>query len=248
MRRSTEKGTAAKSRAVQVAAAVAREAVVTLHVEHALALIRHAAGRVTEMRMLEIYLRLLGLTGPAGEAVGNRVLASLGHMPLRGDTRLDAGRSGSSGASDSVPDDGGRGGDVVDNDDGSLLRMLRRRLRGRVHDKLRRTVELQVGVAKAALLETHVSHAHGFVRLLADTHGMSEACVLYSEMVHMPPSLAAVLYMLVVDRIAAEEAPAFLLAAPEAGPKGTRVAPHKPLEHGLPRRAGQRSIRGRTSA
>jgi hypothetical protein len=199
-RHGTRTGVKSSQREVQLAAAVAREAVLQLHADHALALIRHASGRVPELRMLEIYMRLLELSGPAAEAVANRVLATLGHVRNR--TRLLD--------SDSSGDDAA--------DDATLFRMLRRRLRGRVHDALRREVELSAGVAKTALLRTHVAHARGFVRLLAGSHGVAEACACYTDHVEMPKPLASVLCMLVLDRIAAEERQPARPAPPQAAP------------------------------
>jgi hypothetical protein len=235
IRRNARKATGSRNRAVQVAAAVAREAVQQLHVEHALALIRHGAGRFSELRMLEIYLRLLELSGPDGEGIANRVLASLGRAQSLHGTRVVSGMSSAQGEAHGAADD-----DVVA-DDHSLLRTLRRRLRGRVHDELRRTVELQVGVARTALLETHVRHARGFVELLAHTHTIADACGLYTAMVEMPPSHEAVLYMLVLDRIAAEESSATWAAVAQDAPS------QPPREHRLPGRAAHRS-RARTTA
>jgi hypothetical protein len=220
MSRVSGRTTAARHRQVHMAAAVAREAVMQLHVEHALALIHLAAGRVPELRILEIYLRLLDLSGVAAEAVANRVLAALGgahpEHAVRALSGLDDGRS-----TDTAGDD-------VAADDRSLMRTLRRRLRGRVHDELRTAIELQVGVVKTALLATHVSHAHGFVRMLADTHDTAGACAAYTANVHVPPALAGVLYMLVLDRIAAENPAAGSLTIHR--PTGIRAAAGGPRQ------------------
>lgn len=188
-RRSSRRLSPARAQELQVAAAVAREAILHLLADHALALVRHAAGDVGEQRMLDIYLRLLGVTGATADAVTNRVLASLGHS--RPKAQQEAGTDG--------------GGDDVAPDSTSMLRTLHRRLRGRVNDELRYTVELQTGAAQAAILELHVRHARGFVRLLDGSHSISAACDVYIEMLHVPPHLAGVLYTLVVDRIAAED-------------------------------------------
>ncbi|HSJ24806.1 MAG TPA: hypothetical protein VK929_09075 [Longimicrobiales bacterium] len=210
-RRSTRSRSRVPDQKLQMAAAIAREAVLQLHVEHALAMVRHAAGRVGEVRMLEIYMRLLELSGIVAESVGNRVLASLGHAQAGGGTARIV-----SSLTPSAPADEAGADDVASGDDGasaadvapptSLFSLLRRRLRGRVHADLRRDVEVQVGVAKTALLHTHVAHAHRFVRLLEDSHSVADACAYYTDLVEVPPSHAAVLYMLVLDRIGAETA------------------------------------------
>jgi hypothetical protein len=215
--------TAARSQELQVAAAVAREAVVQLHADHALDLIRCASGRVAELRMLDIYSRLLELSGPAEEVVANRVLAALGR------TRAASAAAGTFREAE---------GDDVAADDHSLLRTLRRRLRGRVHDVLRRTVELRVGVVNAALLELHVTHACGFVALLDGSRGIVEACRRYRELVPMPSSLAGVLYLLVLDRLAAGEGSAAWPAACRGDTEadepahGTRRGKWRDVDHG----------------
>jgi hypothetical protein len=233
-RTTSRKLSAATARELQVAAAVAREAVQQLHVEHALELIRCADGQVSDLRMLDIYLRLLDLTGPGGDAVANRVLASLGR------TRAPAlGRAGAF-------RDEGEPEDVVA-DDRSLLRLLRRRLRGRVHHELRRTVELRTGVVHAALLDLHSGHALGFVGLLADTHTIGQACSVYTSMVQLPPTLAAMLYVMVLDRIAANESPAAWRAAPGAAAQGGTGSQGVPQPR-LSGRAAHRTNRARSSA
>jgi hypothetical protein len=227
-RRSTSRKAAAVPRQeLEVEAALAREAVIRLHVEHALELIHVAEGRVGAMRMLDIYIRLLELSGTVGEIVANRVLATLGDQ------------RGSVGAR---PRLGGTQPDELLSDDGSLLRTLRRRLRGRVHSELRRAVELRVGVVHTALLDLHVARARGFVRLLADAHDMREACAIYIRMVQIPAPMAAMLYVLVLGRVAAEEgAPVSAWPAPAAAPAPT------PPDARTARRA-LRSQRTRSSA
>lgn len=188
-RRSSRRLSPAKAQELQVATAVAREAILHMLADHALALVRHAASDVSEQRMLDIYLRLLGITGHTADAVANRVLASLGHSRPTAQPEVDS---------------EGDGDDVAP-DSKSMLRTLHRRLRGRVNDELRHTVELQTGAAQAALLDLHVRHARGFVRLLEDSHSIAAACDTYIEALHVPPPLAGVLYILVVDSIAADE-------------------------------------------
>jgi hypothetical protein len=187
IRSPSRKLSAANREAVEVAAALAREAVIQLHVDHALALVRHATGRVGPLRMLDIYIRVLDLSGTTAEIVANRVLAALGTGRARG--------TGERGASD---------------DDASVLSVLRRRLRGRVHDELRRTVELTMGVVQKELLELHAARAHGFVNLVAGTHDIDLACALYHEHVRMPQPLADVLYIHVLARVASGQSTAAL--------------------------------------
>lgn len=180
-----------KRRELQVAAAVAREAVIALHVERALELIQHGAGRVPALRMLDIYLRLLGLTGATAEVVVNRALASIGRNNAR---TLDEN------ALLAEPEEDA-------SEERSLLRTIRGRLRGRVHDVLRRTVELHTGATQAALLHLHTEHARTFVAALGESHSIEAGCTMYAELVHVPATLKPVLYILVLDTMASEEMP-----------------------------------------
>jgi hypothetical protein len=182
---------------VEVAAAVAREAVIELHVARALELVALGTGRVSALRMLEIYVRLLSLTGTAREAVINRVLARFG-------------------------DDDSAASAIAlfeDEEGPSVWRSLRRRLRGRVHDELRHAVELHTGVTHRALLDLHVTHARRFVRLLSDPLRMNEACTLYVDMAGVPAALRPVLYPLMLAALA-DEAP-----APQVTPVPAAAAP-----------------------
>lgn len=176
---------ATNRRELEIAAAVAREAVLQVHVERALELVRHADGRAAPLRMLDIYIRIHALEGSLGEVVLNRALATLGRGPGGGAVHAAA-----------------EGAERL-----SLLSILGRRLRGRVNASLRRAVELHTGVTQAALLDTHVRHAHGFYRILADAHTIEAACTMYLERVNVAKTLAPVIYMMVLDRIAAEELP-----------------------------------------
>jgi hypothetical protein len=202
-RRRSEKLTATKRRELQVAAAVAREAVVALHVQRALELVQHASGRVPALRMIDIYLRLLGLTGATAEVVVNRSLASLGRnstmdMPSENSLLTDH--------------------EEDDQQDMGLLRTIKGRLRGRVHDTLRRTVELHTGATQAALLDLHVHHARLFINMVGEGQGIDAACKMYAELVHVPATLLPVLYIFVLDQMAAEEMPKpWTPAAPARG-------------------------------
>jgi hypothetical protein len=190
-RKAARKLTVAQRRGLEVAAALAREAVTQFHVSSAISLIELANGRVSAVRMLEIYLRMHNVTGPKGELLAYSVLAALGH-------RASKGKAASL---------------VVDGEDGAapdstaLFRLLRMRLRGRVHHDLRRWVELATGSAQAGLIEIHVRHAVRFARELADTHSVSQACDLYVDMAGVPSTLRESLQIHLLDRLAAEELP-----------------------------------------
>jgi hypothetical protein len=181
----------AKRRELQVAAAVAREAVLELHLNRALRLIELADQRVSAVRILSIYLRLQGLVGATAEVLANRVLAALGQRGRKGLT----------------PSLFVEGEDESEHNERSFWRVVRDRLRGRVHDDLRRWVELHTGATQVAILDVHVRHALGFVRELAATHTIENACAVYCDLAEVPVNLGSPLYMFVLDRLATDELP-----------------------------------------
>lgn len=188
-------------RELEVAAAIAREAVTQLHIDRAIELMRLGDGRVATLRMLEIYIRLHALTGATGQVVANRVMATLGRHGVRGVNAIGF---------EATSQEPGM-------DDSSLFQVLRSRLRGRVNDELRRTVELHTGAAQAALLDLHVCHAREFAATLNATHSVEAACTVYREFVEVPTSLASVLYILVLDRVASDELPRPLVSGRRNG-------------------------------
>jgi hypothetical protein len=178
----------AKRRELEVAAAVAREAVMQLHVSRAVKMIQLATGRVSAVRMLGIYMRLQSISGASADMLANRVLASLGHRSGKG-----------MGASLFVE------GEDAEPNQRSWLGVVRDRLRGRVHDDLRRAVELQTGATQVALLELHVRHAQRFVQELSETHPIEAACIVYAQLAEAPSDMTHMIYIMVLDRLAAED-------------------------------------------
>jgi hypothetical protein len=191
-RKASRKLSAAKRRELEVASAVAREAVLQLHVARAVKMIDLAGDRVSALRMVNIYLRLQGLNGPEGAIVANRVLALLGQRGHKGPatTLFIEGEA-----------------DQREEEPRSVFRIVRDRLRGRVHHELRRHVELHSGATQVALLDIHVRHALRFVKELADTHSINDAVELYSELTGVAAAVEDALYVFVLDRLAADELP-----------------------------------------
>lgn len=192
-RRSPRKLTLAKRRELEVAAAVARDEVMQFHISSALRLIELAAGRVSAGRMVDIYIRLHSIGGALAELLSYSVLAALGQRSSHGAT-----------ASLVV-----EGEDAVAKDARSVLRILRGRLRGRVHHELRRSVELAMGAAQVGLLDIHVHHALRFARDLSETHDTAQAVDVYAGMTDVPSPTRSILYAFVLDRLAADELPAY---------------------------------------
>jgi hypothetical protein len=179
---------------LDIAAAAAQESVTQLHVERALDFVQLADGRVSAARMLDIYLRLQALPSALRTIVRNRTLATLG----RGGGGSDEPFAGADADGAQLPDE---------DDPPSVWRTVKRRLRGRVNAELRRAVELHTGRTQRLLLETHVRQARDFIDVLGREQPVDAACARYGELVHVPPVLAAVLYALVLDRLAVEEMP-----------------------------------------
>ena len=127
----SRKLTVAKRRELEVLAALAREAVTQFHVNSALSLIELAAGRVSAVRMLDIYLRMHGIVSAEAELLSYSVLAALGPRASKG-------------AAASLF---GEGEEPVTPERGSVFKILKGRLRGRIHHDLRRWVELATGAA-----------------------------------------------------------------------------------------------------
>jgi hypothetical protein len=187
----TKKLTAVKQRELQVAAAVARDAVSQLHITRALKLIDFAGNRVSVIRMLAIYTRVHGFSNADAEVLGNKVLAAVGHRGRKGQQ-----------AAVFV-----EGEDENISDSRSFVGVVRDRLKGRIHHDLRRWVELHAGATQAALIDLHVRHALRFIEELKETHAISDAIAIYRELVDVPANLSDALYIYALDRIATDELP-----------------------------------------
>jgi hypothetical protein len=197
-RKKTRKLSAVKQRELQVVAAVARDAVLQLHISRALKVIDLAGGKVSVIRMLSIYTRLHGLSNADAEVLGNKVLAAVGHRTRKGDQ----------------PAMFVEGEDENIGETRSFVGIVRDRLKGRVHHDLRRWMELHSGSTQAALIDLHVRHALRCVSELRDTHGIAEAIEIYRELVDVPSNMADAVYIYSLDRLAAEELPK-VAAAPK---------------------------------
>ena len=188
--RKKPKISAEKWRDLQVAGAVAREAMLQTHVTRALELIELAGNSVSVMRMLEIYARVTALSRTDAEVVANRLLAVIGRRIGKTET----------------PAVWIEGEDDMPSER-RLFGAVRDRLKGRRMHDLRRLVELHSGSTQAAILDIHVRHAQRFVDALAETHSIADALKVYAEVIEVPRTLTEALYIFVVDRIASDELP-----------------------------------------
>ncbi len=186
----TRKLAAPIRRALDVAAAIATEEVLSAHVAQVLEVVELAEGRVVPQRAAEIYLRLHGLEEPTASVVRTRVLAELGQRARTGVTAPEP-------VGDEATPESPRG----------PFRSLRERLRGRVHHDLRRWMEIHTGRAEVVVLDIHVRNALVFVQTLAPDVPIQEAVAIYREQVGVREQLADVLYWLVLSRMSEAELP-----------------------------------------
>lgn len=188
---------AEKRRELQVAAAVAREALLHTHSKLAIELIALAGNRVSVMRMLDIYVRVNGLPHSDAEVVTTRVLAVLGEDTRDGE-RPVVYLEGEESVAESLP----------------LVGIVRARLKGRALDDLRRWVELHTGRSQVALFNVHIVHALRFIEMLDETHGIAAALRVYTEFVAVPRAMNDMLQYFVLDRLATDGLPASAGAGP----------------------------------
>lgn len=180
-------------RQLEVAAAVASEDVVQMHASRSLELLELAGERVTAPRMLLIYARVHQLDTLSAQAVATRVLATLGQRAVETGSLVQAWREDEE--------------EEVLGDGRSLLRVIRERLRGRVHNDLRRWIELHTGEVQMALLELHTTHALRFLQLYERDHSTYAAVDTYARMLGVRETHKMALYHSVLARLAAAELP-----------------------------------------
>jgi hypothetical protein len=214
---------------LEIAAAVARERLVTAHVEQALSLIEGAGDRLSPQRALAIYARLHRLGAQEAKLITNRTLAILGERVAR-----------------SPLGGGGEAGEPPADSPRSLLQQIRHRLRGRTQHELRRWVELHTGRAEVALLEVHVDNALRFVNVLGPERSVAEAVEEYTATIGVRPTLTEVVYYFVLDRLSRAASPAVEPAVPR--PHWPEPQAVNPTEHSLrilkDRGPSRRELRG----
>lgn len=202
------------ARKLRIAAAVAREALLDVHVVRALELVELGRGRVEAIRMLEIYRRLHHLDETVMLSVANRVLAILGEQAL--ETVMAP-----------VEEDSG-----AEPPKRLPARTLMGRMRalfigGRVHFTLRRHVILHTGRTETALMQVHAEHALRFADILDAEARPEEAVGIYREMLGVRDSLHEALYFLMLSRMSNRE------AAPRSAEAETTGRAPEPAARGL---------------
>jgi hypothetical protein len=213
---------AAVARDLDVAVAVAREEVLETHATQLLELIELSHDRVAAERITEIYVRLHRMDDAESAVVRNRTLAALG---LR--SRENAGAPPA--AATIVPPVS----ELLAPENGAEspkgpFRFLRERFRGRVHNELRRWIELHTGRAEMIILEVHVNNALRFVKILAEHAPIQDAVQLYREMIGARESVGQIMYWRVLERLAETDLPE--IRVPSA-PVGVTMEPEVVTEN-----------------
>jgi hypothetical protein len=180
-------------RRVELAVAVAQERLLSTHVDHALRLIKLVGDQVRFENALGIYTRMLRLSDDEARVITTRALAALGEQGI--DPAAWAEQPPEREPEDNVST--GR----------NFLRIMRQRLRGRVHDDLRRWVELAAARTEVALLHTHIENSLHFVNLLEKELPAAEAVELYLDALEVRDSVGEVTYYMTLARLADELLP-----------------------------------------
>ncbi len=180
-------------RRIDLAVAMAQERLLDTHVEHALQLIEIVGGEIPFDGALDIYSRLLRLSADETRIVTTQALARLGERTDEADrwtSELPA------------VEDSDR-----PKDRRSFLESLRQRMRGRVHDDLRRLIEMHAARAEVSVLETHVENALHFASILDEEMPVNEAIELYLEALEVRDSIAEVVYYFALARLSEDRLP-----------------------------------------
>lgn len=205
-------------RRVELAVAVAQERLLATHVDYLLKLIRLIGDRVPFDTALGIYARKLRLTEDETRSITTRALAIIGER--RADAEPWPELISQAEVEQQVEERSGPR---------SLVNQIRQRLRGRVNEELRRTVELAAARTEVAVLNTHVENALSFLELLEKELPFDEAVELYLDALDVRDSIAEVAYYMALARYADHHLPppaGALAVSPEAVPAGT--APPEP--------------------
>lgn len=150
---------------LQLAAAVAAEAVLAQHVRFALELLAEGADRAPVERLIAAYARLHHLSDDDHRQLAERVLVALGKDPDSAPhARLQQPRS--------------------------VFRRAAHRMRGRVHTGLRAWVDRHTARVELAVLEVHVEHALRYARILHEQCPADEAVSLYAETLALRATIA----------------------------------------------------------
>lgn len=174
---------------LELAVAVAQERLLGTHVDHALDMIDLVDGEVGFDDALDIYTRLLRLPEDEARNIGTRALAILGQEA-----------ESTNNWPERLAEEDGRD----EGDERSFFGQIRQRLKGRVHDDLRRKIEFAAARTEVALLETHVANALNFITVVETQDDLKEKEIIeiYLDALDVRESIAEVAHYLALTRIA----------------------------------------------
>jgi hypothetical protein len=219
----TRKISRAMQRQVDLTTAVCQERLLSTHVRHVLALVDLVQEELPFDSALDIYARILRLTPEQARNVGSRALAAIGRRS--GLTESDELNLDLSDEESDLDDDTQRTPDGEGRFDAVFSR-VRRRIRGRVKDDLRQTINLAAARAEDSLFETHVQNALVFGKALAEEVPLHEAVDLYLDVMAIPEGVSDVIFNRSL-RIVADDVlpPLDASRVPRRGDDGRSAAP-----------------------
>ena len=203
----------AMQRQIDLSTAVCQERLLATHVRHVVALVDLVTGEMPFDNALDIYARILRLTPEQARNVGSRALAILGRrsgLPDAEDgqaqtvvTLLEDDPADHEESRRPEPGETGEGRGRFD----AVFSRVRRRIRGRVQEDLRRRINLAAARAEDALFETHVENALIFGKALASEVPLHEAVDLYLEIMSVPEGVSDVIFNRALRTVADAELP-----------------------------------------
>jgi hypothetical protein len=174
---------------LQIAAAMAREEILEIHVGQLLELIQITESKLSSKRATETYIQLHSVDQETARQITGKTLAALGKKRETESTiRIET--TDTEPATKNGPDS-----------QRSLFARVRLRLSGGIYNELRESIELHTGRTQVALLNTHVENALRFVQILTPEQSIATAAELYHEMVNVRRSVAEIVYFMVLDRL-----------------------------------------------
>ncbi len=206
----------AMRRRVEVASAMAWEALVEGHTAHALDFIGLMDGRLAMPNALDRYLREMGVIEPMATAVRTKVLVALedaedaGQRVLLHDAEAAAAEAGPRVAP--PPEEGGERWRRFT--PGALVSGVRERQKEK--DETDRLVMLAIARSEEDLIQTHVDNAITFAALLDSTVGLDNALKEYIAEVGLSGPRAQAVFQRTMARLADVHLPRLRPFAPPA--------------------------------
>lgn len=221
----TRKISRTMQRQVDLTTAVCQERLLSTHVRHVLALVDLVAEELPFDSAVDIYARILRLTPEQARNVGSRALAAIGRRS--GLTEADELNLDLSDDESDLDDGAERAGDEGRFD--AVFSRVRRRIRGRVKDDLRQTINLAAARAEDSLFETHVQNALVFGKALAEEVPLHEAVDLYLDVMAIPEGVSDVIFNRALRVVADDVLPPLDVSrVPRRTDDGRTVVPPEP--------------------